>query len=74
MDTILRCPLCARLRSDADIRGLGWSSHHGPSGVVWVCGTCTRANLVDIELGLLDPARMPSQAPVPQEVPAQRAA
>ncbi|MEU6699361.1 hypothetical protein [Pseudonocardia sp. NPDC046786] len=66
MDTILGCPLCTRPRTAADIHGLEWSSHHGPGGVVFVCGPCTRARLVDLECGLLDPAR--ASAPAPDRV------
>lgn len=57
MDTIHHCPLCSRPRTREDVAGLSWSSHHGPDGVVWVCGPCTRTHLVDLECGLLDPAR-----------------
>ncbi|MFG1634665.1 hypothetical protein [Pseudonocardia alni] len=57
MDTIPSCPLCSRPRTPADVRGLAWSSHDGPTGTVYVCGPCTRVQLVDLECGLLDPAR-----------------
>ncbi|BBG01902.1 MULTISPECIES: hypothetical protein [Pseudonocardia] len=63
MDTILGCPLCTRPRTAADIHGLAWSSHHGPGGVVFVCGPCTRAHLVDLECGLIDPADARTPAP-----------
>lgn len=44
------CPLCARPRTEADARGLDWSSEHRPDGSVrWVCGPCTRAQLWRIE-------------------------
>lgn len=59
MDTIRACPLCSRPRPAADAAALGWSSHHGLAGVVRVCGPCTRLHLVDLECGLLDPARGP---------------
>jgi hypothetical protein len=44
------CPLCARPRRVADARGLAWSSEHGPDGTVsWICPTCTRSRLIEIE-------------------------
>ncbi|ALE73206.1 hypothetical protein Ae168Ps1_0954 [Pseudonocardia sp. Ae168_Ps1] len=63
MDTIHGCPLCSRPRTTADARGLAWSSHHGPHGVVFVCGPCTRTHLFDLETGLLDPARTDRTGP-----------
>ncbi|MBW0105727.1 hypothetical protein [Pseudonocardia sp. KRD291] len=54
MDHVTRtsCPLCARPHTPADARGLGWSSEHSATGTAWVCGSCTRAHLVEIETGL----------------------
>ncbi|RZT86170.1 hypothetical protein EV383_3059 [Pseudonocardia sediminis] len=54
MDPVTRssCPLCGRPHTPADARGLGWSSEHTPTGVVWICGPCTRVHLVEIETGL----------------------
>ncbi|ANY09523.1 hypothetical protein [Pseudonocardia sp. HH130630-07] len=66
MDTLSGCPLCSRPRTPADARGLAWSSHHGPSGVGYVCGPCTRSGLADLECGLLDPVRTRPVPPVAQ--------
>jgi hypothetical protein len=47
------CPGCGRPRTDADARGLAWSSEHGRDGSVrWVCPDCTRGQLPEIEAGL----------------------
>jgi hypothetical protein len=44
------CPLCARPRMAADARGLAWSSERGPHGAVsWICPSCTRSWLIEIE-------------------------
>jgi hypothetical protein len=44
------CPLCACPRAAADVRGLAWSSQHGPDGAVtWICPDCTRSRLMEIE-------------------------
>ena len=44
------CPLCGRPRSAPDARGLAWSSEHGPGGTVsWICPSCTRGQLIEIE-------------------------
>ncbi|WP_214365920.1 hypothetical protein [Pseudonocardia sp. H11422] len=44
------CPLCARPRTAADIRGLEWSSQHESDGrITWICGSCTRVMLWRIE-------------------------
>lgn len=55
------CPFCARPRTAADIRGLGWSSRHTPDGrVSWICGPCTRSHLELIETLLPLPAAAPA--------------
>ena len=69
MDTILGCTLCSRPRTPADARGPDWSSHHGPAGVVYVCGPCTRTHLLDLECGLLDPARPAPRSRDARQVP-----
>jgi hypothetical protein len=34
----------------ADARGLAWSSERGPHGAVsWICPSCTRSRLIEIE-------------------------
>ena len=44
------CPLCARPRTAADARGLAWSSEHDRHGAVsWICPSCTRSRLIEIE-------------------------
>ena len=65
MDT---CPLCALPHTPGD---LTWSSQHEPDGtVVWICPTCTRAQLWLIEAGLtIATPRAPAWP-----VPARRAA
>jgi hypothetical protein len=46
------CPGCDRPRTEADVRGLTWSSRHTPDGVEFVCPGCTRAEIGEIEAGL----------------------
>jgi hypothetical protein len=47
------CPGCARPRTEADARGLAWSSEHTRDGTArWVCPDCTRAQLDEIEAGV----------------------
>ncbi|MEJ3654821.1 hypothetical protein WEH80_17785 [Actinomycetes bacterium KLBMP 9759] len=47
------CPLCALVRTPADVAGLAWSSQHEPDGTLtWICPTCTRAQLWRIEAQL----------------------
>jgi hypothetical protein len=44
------CPLCALPRTPADAAGLVWSSRHEPDGTItYICPTCTRAQLWQIE-------------------------
>jgi hypothetical protein len=65
------CPLCALTRTPDAAAGLAWSSQHEPDGTaVWICPTCTRAQLWLIEAGLT--IATPG-APAPP-VPARRAA
>jgi hypothetical protein len=46
----MTCPLCARPRTAADVRGLAWSSiHDRDGGVRWLCPGCTRGQLPEIE-------------------------
>jgi hypothetical protein len=47
------CMICELRRTAADVRGVGWTSQHGPDGAAsWICPTCTRAQLWQIEAGL----------------------
>ena len=50
------CPGCGRDRTADDASGVAWSSRHtadGPEMVIeFVCPTCTRADLAQIEAGL----------------------
>jgi hypothetical protein len=47
------CPGCGRRRTADETRGLAWSSEHAPDGTVtYVCPTCTRADIGQIEAGL----------------------
>lgn len=60
MDT---CPLCALPHTTGD---LSWSSQHEPDGtVVWICHTCTRAQLWLIEAGLTIATPRAPAAPTP---------
>jgi len=50
---ISTCPLCALARTVDDSAGLAWSSQHESDGsVIWICPTCTRAQLWLIEAGM----------------------
>jgi hypothetical protein len=65
------CPLCSLARTPDASAGLYWSSQHEPDGtVVWICPTCTRAQLWLIEAGLTIAT---PRAPAPP-LPARRAA
>ena len=46
------CPGCGRVRTEADVRSLAWSSRHTPDGIEFVCPGCTRAEIGQIEAGL----------------------
>jgi hypothetical protein len=46
------CPGCDRPRTEADVRGVAWSSRHTPDGIEFVCPGCTRAEIGQIEAGL----------------------
>ncbi|WP_300019476.1 hypothetical protein [Pseudonocardia sp.] len=60
------CPLCALPRTADAAAGLAWSSQHEPDGtVVWLCPTCTRAQLWLIEAGLAVATPRASAPPVP---------
>jgi hypothetical protein len=60
------CPLCALPRTTDAAAGLAWSSQHEPDGtVVWICPTCTRAQLWLIEAGLTIATPHAPAAPVP---------
>jgi hypothetical protein len=63
----LPCPLCARPRTDDDVRGLEWSSQHDDDGSrTWICPTCTRAQLWRIEAMLAVATRTAPAAPLPR--------
>jgi hypothetical protein len=47
------CPLCGLHRTITDVRALSWSSQHTQDGTaIWICPTCTRVQLFQIETGL----------------------
>jgi hypothetical protein len=47
------CMICELGRTVADVRGVAWTSEHGPDGTVrWICPPCTRDQLFQIETGL----------------------
>jgi hypothetical protein len=56
------CPGCSRPRTEADARGIAWSSRHAPDGVRFVCPDCTRTELDQIEAGLVTRTATPRAA------------